>query len=157
MQPSFRSPPRVAAALALLVLASCSGGGAKSTAATKATGGSASSAPVTTLAPAVAAKAYEQAGPNPVGVTTYTLPTGNQVEVWYPAVAGTTGTISYDARDFTPASIKALLTANIPAEFSYPGGRDAKVAAGTYPLVLFSHGFAGFRVQSSFLTSHLAS
>ena len=157
MQPSFASSSRVVAAvLALLLLASCSSG-SKSTTATKPTGITPSTAPVTTLAPAVAAKAYEQAGPNPVGVTTYTLPAGNKLEVWYPAVAGTTGTITYDARDYTPASIKALLTANIPASFSYAGGRDAKVAAGQYPLVLFSHGFAGYRVQSSFLTSHLAS
>ena len=30
----------------------------------------------------------------PRGVTTLTLPAGNKVEVWYPAVAGTTGTIT---------------------------------------------------------------
>ncbi|HEX4492876.1 MAG TPA: hypothetical protein VH914_16845 [Acidimicrobiia bacterium] len=111
----------------------------------------------TTVAAAVAAKAYEQAGPHPVGVTTYTLPAGNQVEVWYPAVDGTTGTISYDVRDYVPAAIKQLLTANVPATFSYPGKRDAAAAPGTYPLVLFSHGFSGIRMQSSFLTSHLAS
>jgi dienelactone hydrolase len=149
-------PRAVAAALALLLLASCSSG-SKPAAGDGPTGGATSTAPVQTLVPAVAAKAYEQAGPNPVGVTTYTLPAGNKVEVWYPAVAGTTGTITYDARDYTPAFIKASLTSNIPATFSYPGRRDAKVAAGTYPVVLFSHGFAGFRVQSSFLTSHLAS
>jgi dienelactone hydrolase len=100
---------------------------------------------------------YEQPGPHPVGVTTFTLAAGNKVEVWYPAVAGTTGRISYDVRDFVPAAIKALLTANIPATYSYPGRRDAKVAAGRFPLVLFSHGFGGIRLQSSFLTSHLAS
>jgi dienelactone hydrolase len=111
----------------------------------------------TTVAPAVAAKAYEQAGPHPVGVTTYTLSAGNQVEVWYPAVDGTTGTISYDVRDFVPAAIKQLLTTDVPATFSYAGKRDAQAAPGTFPLVLFSHGFSGIRMQSSFLTSHLAS
>lgn len=142
-----RSSSVVAATVSLALFAACSGSSKSSTTA----------APTTTTAPAVAAKAYEQTGPNPVGVTTFTLPAGNKVEVWYPAVKGTTGTISYDVRDFTPAAIKALLTANIPATFSYPGARDAKVADGKFPLVLFSHGFAGIRVQSSFLTSHLAS
>jgi dienelactone hydrolase len=92
-----------------------------------------------------------------VGVTTLTLPAGNKVEVWYPAVAGTTVTVSYDVRDYTPEAIKSLLTANIPATFSYPAGRDAKVADGTFPLVFYSHGFSGIRVGSSHLTSHLAS
>jgi predicted dienelactone hydrolase len=111
----------------------------------------------TTISPADAAKAYEDAGPNPVGVTTLQLAKGPKVEIWYPAVAGTTGTETYDVRDFTPPAIKALLTGNAPATYSYPAGRDAKVADGTFPLVLFSHGFSGIRVQSTFLTAHLAS
>jgi predicted dienelactone hydrolase len=44
----------------------------------------------------------------------------------------------------------------VPATFSVPGARDVDVADGTFPLVLFSHGFSGVRVQSTFLTSHLA-
>jgi dienelactone hydrolase len=136
--------------VAAAALGACSSSGSKPSASS---GGPTSS----TVAPAIAAKAYEAAGPHPVGVTTYTLPTGNQVEVWYPAVDGTTGTISYDVRDYVPAAIKKLLTANVPATFSYPGRRDAAVAPGPFPLVLFSHGFSGIRMQSSFLTSHLAS
>jgi len=133
--------------VASLALGACSSSGSKHP----------SGAAPATLTPAVAAKAYEQAGPHPVGVTTYTLPAGNQVEVWYPAVDGTTGTITYDVRDFVPAAIQRLLTVSVPATFSYPGKRDAAVAPGTFPLVLFSHGFSGIRMQSSFLTSHLAS
>jgi ABC-type glycerol-3-phosphate transport system substrate-binding protein len=71
----------------LLLCAACSSSGSKS--GSKSTS---SDAPTTTVSIAAAAKAYEQAGPNPVGVTTYTLPAGNKVEVWYPAVKGTTGT-----------------------------------------------------------------
>ena len=37
------------------------------------------------------------------------------------------------------------------------GVGDAEVADGAFPVVLFSHGFTGIRVQSSFLMSHLAS
>jgi dienelactone hydrolase len=138
----------VAFAVAVALLASCSSSSSKPS-----TSRSSTSGPLSGLT----SKAYEQAGPNPVGVTTYTLPAGNKVEVWYPAAKGTSGTISYDVRDFTPASIKALLTKSIPATFSYPGKRDAASAGGRYPLVLFSHGFAGIRLQSSYLTSHLAS
>jgi fermentation-respiration switch protein FrsA (DUF1100 family) len=115
-------------------------------------------APTTTVDPATAAMAYTEPGPYPVGVTTLQLPdNGPLVEVWYPAVEGTTGTERYDARDFTPEALKAVLTADVAADFSYTAGRDADVADGTFPLVAFSHGFSGFRLQSTGLTSHLAS
>ena len=114
-------------------------------------------ATTTTLSPAQLSTMYSQAGPNPVGVTTLQLAKGPAVEVWYPAVAGTTGTDTYDVRDYTPPAIKALLTGDAPAAYSYSAGRDAAFADGAFPVVLFSHGFTGIRVQSSFLTSHLAS
>jgi predicted dienelactone hydrolase len=56
-----------------------------------------------------------------------------------------------------PQAIRDLLTSDLPAGYEYEGARDVDVADGTFPVVLFSHGFSGFRVQSSFLTSHLAS
>ena len=86
-----------------------------------------------------------------------TLPKGPTVEVWYPAATPPDGTTGYDVRDFVPPAIRATLTADVPATFTYPGQRDAAVADGRYPLVVFSHGFSGFRTQSSFLTAHLAS
>lgn len=41
---------------------------------------------------------------------------------------------------------------------SFPGSafRDAEPAVGNFPLVIFSHGSNGFRVQSLFFTEHLA-
>lgn len=116
-------------------------------------------APTTTISLEQIAATYAEPGPHPVGVTTYTLAKGPKVEVWYPAVAGTTGEVSYDVRDFTPEGIRAILTADVPATFSFAGARDADAdaAAGPFPVVLFSHGFTGIRLQSSFLTSHLAS
>ena len=108
-------------------------------------------------APVDQSQTYVEAGPFPVGVTTLALETGNQVEIWYPAVEGTTGTESYDVRDFVPEAIRALLTADVPAVYEYTAGRDAAMADGTYPVVLFSHGYSGIRLQSTFLTSHLAS
>lgn len=114
-------------------------------------------APPTTLDLATIAATYAEPGPYPLGVTTYTLAKGPSVEVWYPAVEGTTGEVSYDVRDFTPPAIREILTADIPASFTFEGARDAEAAEGTFPVVLFSHGFTGIRLQSSFLTAHLAS
>jgi dienelactone hydrolase len=114
-------------------------------------------APTTTVSVADLATTYAEPGPYPVGVITLQLAKGPKVEVWYPAVEGTTGEVSYDVRDFTPEAIRAILTADVPASYTIAGARDAEAAEGTFPVVLFSHGFTGIRVQSSFLTSHLAS
>jgi dienelactone hydrolase len=110
----------------------------------------------TTLSPAQLAQAYTEPGPYAIGVTTLTLAKGNKVEVWYPAVTGGNGTVSYDMRDFTPPAIKAILTGDAPATYSINATRDTDPAEGQFPLVLFSHGFTGIRLQSTFLTSHLA-
>lgn len=112
---------------------------------------------ITTPATTVAADAYTEAGPYPVGVTTAQIANDIKVEIWYPAVAGSNGNETYDVRDFTAPAIKKLLTADIPATYTYPATRDAAVADGKFPVVLYSHGVSGFRDVSSFLTSHLAS
>ena len=101
--------------------------------------------------------AYTEAGPNPVGVTTLTMKSGVKVEVWYPAVVGSKGTETYDLKSFTPAALTALIKGNTPTTFSYPATRDAAVADGRYPVVLFSHGFLGWRSYATILTAHLAS
>lgn len=114
----------------------------------------------TTLAGDEAAMAYTEAGPYPVGVTTIQLTAGPAVEIWYPAAEGTTGEVSYDVRDFVPESVRAVLTADVPATYTFAGARDAQVADApdaSFPIVLFSHGFSGMRLQSTFLTAHLAS
>ena len=104
---------------------------------------------------------FDEAGPFPVGVTTLQLEGlqlegGIDVEIWYPAVDGTSGTVSYDVRDFTPEAIQGLLEGDVDASFEFDGARDAAAADGEFPVVLFSHGASGMRLQSSFLTSHLA-
>ena len=91
----------------------------------------------------------KSAGPFAVGVTTASLANGIAVEIWYPAVEGSTGTETYDVRDFTAPAIKAVLTADIPATFSYAAARDAAVADGAFPVVLNSHGFSSMRLASS--------
>ena len=113
--------------------------------------------PTTTAPPTIGPAAYATAGPYPVGVTTLTLPTGVAVEVWYPTTAEPTGVIGYDVRDYVPPDVRALLSQDVEAGYWFPGSRDTPVADGRFPLVVFSHGYSGIRVQSSFLTGHLAS
>jgi len=150
-----RRAPRALTALvvAVLVAGACAGdgnGGDDDEAAGDA-------ATTTSATPTQAAQAYVEPGPYPVGVTTLELDGGVAVEVWYPAVEGTTGQDTYDVRALVPPSVEALLTADVPATYTIDAGRDADVADGEFPLVLFSHGFTGIRQQSSFLTAHLAS
>ncbi len=95
----------------------------------------------------------------PVGVRTFTVVDAQRdgrtlpVEVWYPAHEAHRG------QDLDRASMDVV---RVPI----PGGpstrqlavREARpTAGGTHPLVVFSHGHAGFRCASTFLTTHLAS
>lgn len=128
-----------------LIAAACSGDDSEAVSTTS-----------TTLDPVAAATAYTEAGPYPVGVTTLELDSGPLVEVWYPAVDGTSGTVDYEVRDFLPEAVSDLLTSDAPAGYEFEGARDVDVADGQFPVVLFSHGFSGFRLQSTYLTSHLA-
>ena len=169
---------RLTAALLLTgLLAACSGGddaATTSVADAETTAAPTTTAPETTLpvtttpetspeTTAPAASEWEQfqaPGPYLTGSTTLVLEKGPSVEVWYP-VAPADGVVpadvTYDVRDFVPESIRAILTGDAPATYTFPGVRDGEIADGVFPVVLFSHGFTGMRLQSSFLTSHLAS
>lgn len=103
------------------------------------------------------AETYLNAGPFPVGVATLQLGRGPSVEVWYPAKNDSDATDTYDIRDFTPEAIRSILSGETPSSFTIDAERDAEPSTDKYPVVLFSHGASGVRVQSSFLTSHLAS
>lgn len=147
------------ATLALVLLAGCGtdGQASRSQDSTPPTPSTDEVATTSTIPLADLSNAYTFTGPYPVGVTSLTLEGGNSVEVWYPAAKGTTGTDTYDVRDFVPPAVRDLLTAEVPATFTYDAGRDAPSADGVFPVVLFSHGFSGMRFQSTFLTAHLAS
>lgn len=109
--------------------------------------------------PSVTAAELAAPGPYPVGVTTRELPTGNLVEVWYPAAPAAVGaTDTYAVRDFTPEVMRSLVPEEINDRFTVEAARDSDPADdGPFPLVLFSHGAAAFRFQSTSLTHHLAS
>lgn len=109
-------------------------------------------------APPVGPTSYAVDGRYAVGERTLRLPSGVKVEVWYPTrrenVVGLPEA-TYDVVNWVPSIY------NIPegASVSYPSGgvRGVPVAKGSFPLVVFSHGYAGFRTQSSALTAAIAS
>jgi hypothetical protein len=100
-------------------------------------------------------------GPLGVGETTLTLPTdGAPVEVWYPATKASVAgkpEATYDLANWLPAALKKLIPAGFTVTYPSGGVRGVPVAPGRYPRVVFSHGYAGFRNQSTFLTARLAS
>lgn len=95
-----------------------------------------------------------------VGVLTTSVDE-HQVEVWYPTT-DPEGTDTVSLADFTPQAFRDRVGADFPLPgFTQPARRDAAPApppaeAG-WPVVLFSHGFGGFRTQSATLCAHLAS
>lgn len=98
-------------------------------------------------------------GPWSVGVLTLTRGS-TVVEVWYPTErTPQLGPLTrYDVRDWLPDDVRAKLPDTEPTTFPVDAVRDAGVGGdGERPVVLFSHGLAAYRSQSSFLTTHLAS
>jgi len=97
-------------------------------------------------------------GPYGVGERTLTLPSGSRVEVWYPARR-----VDVQGRWIARYNLVRWLPSfyEVPDGFkvTYPSGgvRRVPVKQGEFPLVVFSHGYAGFRTQSSSLTSAIAS
>ena len=101
-------------------------------------------------------------GPFAAGVTTLPLEAnGPLVEVWYPAtpasVKGHTQA-SYNVASWLPPALRALIPAHFDgAIYRTDAYRGVPVASGRFPLVVFTHGYSGFRDQSTFLTTRLAS
>jgi len=108
---------------------------------------------------------------------TYSTP----VDVWYPTKIPTSPTAvrqTYNVGHWLPTSLQAIIDADpvkqaIEAQATFTEdayqyaktktkrgvttGTVPKPANGRFPLVLFSHGYSGFRDQSTYLTTHLAS
>jgi predicted dienelactone hydrolase len=128
------------------------------------------SAPATTVihgdtVPTVAqlgSTSFTGPGPFAAGVTTLPLEAnGPLVEVWYPAtpasVKGHTQA-SYNVASWLPPALRALIPAHFDgAIYRTDAYRGVPVASGRFPLVVFTHGYSGFRDQSTFLTTRLAS
>ena len=87
------------------------------------------------------------------------LPDGRRATVWYPAAASA-AKLPKDQFDIA-SLLSPELQAQIPADKRPLYEVDAHTGAepatdGPFPVVLFSHGYAGFPEQSVTLTSHLA-
>ena len=82
--------------------------------------------------------------------------------MWYPADKATTAGHAQESIDIA-SMLNPALQKLVPAEDHILYKDDAFVDApaattpGSYPLVIFSHGFAGYPAQSVTLTTHLAS
>jgi predicted dienelactone hydrolase len=104
---------------------------------------------------------FTKPGPLDVGETTLTLPTdGAPVEVWFPATKASVGgkpEATYDVATWLPPALKKLIPSSFTVSYPSGGVHGVPAASGRYPLVVFSHGYAGFRDQSTFLTAWLAS
>ncbi len=73
------------------------------------------------------------------------------LEVWYPASDAHRG-----ADQVAPTQDSYEVLPGFPA-VTQDAVRDAAPRPGSYPLIMFSHGFGGHRRQSTFLCTHLAS
>ena len=100
--------------------------------------------------------AYANPGPYPVGVTTLDLD-GVPVEVWYPGARAGTARDVYDLRDWLGDEIRQQIPDADAPRLETSAYRDVPVREGAHPLVVFSHGLGGYRSQSTFFTTHLAS
>jgi predicted dienelactone hydrolase len=111
-------------------------------------------------------------GPFPVGVRTVTFEdTGRRkadgtprqlvTEIWYPAVQSTRGqpTVRYDITEYFTEAQRASIGVGVVPLLETDAVRDAEPARshGPFPLVIFSHGQASVRWQSTFYTVLLAS
>ena len=135
--------------MVLVALAACSSGSSS---------GAARHTPGT---PKVAAP-YAKPGPYAAGYTTLHLADGRRVVVWYPAtpagakgrprqVVDITSFLTPQLQAQVPAASRVLYPAN-----AFEGARPV-TTKGSFPIVLFSHGFAGYPEQSVAITTHLAS
>lgn len=127
-----------------------------------------------------AALDLEKPGPYPVGVTTTVLvdharqdaatnsPRTMLTEIWYPSTELAKQMPKNKVSDFVlkganPGIAMAIKMAfkidimELDAKYENNGFRDAPVADGKFPLVVFSHGNGGFRMQNVFWCEHLAS
>ncbi len=107
-------------------------------------------------------------GPYPVGVMTieFVDPTregGRSLvtEIWYPATDDAIGmdTVTYTVEDiFRPDAIEVLGN-DLSSELVTTAVRDAPMRSddGPYPVVFFSHGSGGIRMQSTYYTVDMAS
>ena len=123
----------------------------------KTDGGTTTTAPAKDLG---AKAAYAELGPNPVGTYTTALGDGRRVVVWYPAAAAAAEQPDeiFDIASLLSPKYQSQIKADLRPKYTIKAHVGADAAAdGPFPIVLFSHGYAGFPEQSADLVTHLAS
>ena len=107
---------------------------------------------------------FTEFGEFPVGVTTLELgeePGQQPLSVWYPADRNAVDgmeTEIFDSSQVIPEAFRALIPDSMKSPVETNSYRDAPVAEGNvYPVVIYSHGFGGYRDVAIFFTTHLAS
>jgi dienelactone hydrolase len=95
-------------------------------------------------------------GPHPVGVKSVEINYQNAarkipVECWFPAID------TYDGKDLDAKHQDKYAMAPGFPENPQSAVRDAEAKNSVFPLIIFSHGFAGHRRQTTHLCCHLAS
>lgn len=166
-----RAAPLLAVALLVAACGDDDTAAPTTTAATSSTAAASTTAPTTSTAAPIATAAtrpggptaYAGDGPYPVGVLEVDN-SGSPMTVWYPAEPGSEAgreRAAYDMRDELPAGEQPAIADVAPSDTSFTTaayeGLPAAAGPEPFPLVLFSHGAAGFRTQSTFLTTGLAS
>jgi dienelactone hydrolase len=94
-----------------------------------------------------------------VGTLEIDAPNG-PITVWYPAQPGSEAgqaVATYDLRTYLPAAEQGKVADAPFPTAAYPDLPPAEPEGQPFPLVLFSHGFCGYRQQSSYLTTTIAS
>lgn len=140
----------------LMVVAGCS----DSDEAAPDSANSGEAASTTSAADVGADAAYAERGPNEVGTIAFKLDDGRRVQAWYPAADSATDLPleSFDLAGLLNPGLQAQIPADKRPLYEIAAHPDADAGAdGPYPVVLFSHGFAGFPEQSADLVTHLAS
>ena len=163
MRMNFRGRAGAATAtfvLSMLLVAACSSSQSTGTAVTTTTAGARTTG-ATTAGSTGSSAPYAKPGPYAVGYTTLHLAGGRRVVVWYPARPGATAghrQETIDIASFLSPALQAKIPAGDRPLYTTNAYENAPAATspGKYPLVIFSHGFAGFPEQSVSLTTHLA-
>ena len=98
-------------------------------------------------------------GPFPVGVKTLFLEDASRPDLGAPGESRpVTVEVYYPSTEAAVAGLPMDVVRVIGIDLATtPAFRDAAIAPGTFPLVLFSHGNGGIRFQSFFFAAHLAS
>ncbi|MDQ1360802.1 MAG: hypothetical protein QOJ44_1179 [Acidimicrobiaceae bacterium] len=112
---------------------------------------------------------FAQPGPYAAGTARLVMANGDRVQVWYPvdkaAVQGLTPYTYHLSQWLTDSEVASPVLAGMPDAVTTDSYQNLPIANdtgpsgdpnGSFPVVLFSHGYASYPEQSSFLTEHLA-